>query len=36
MILGLAWAALAALLVKAGSLLGPLNPYRAKKKEPKP
>jgi len=34
-ILGLAWAAVAALILKAASFLGPLNPFRrdTKKKE---
>lgn len=37
-ILPLAWLAVAALIVRLASLLGPLNPHRKKtrKKEPKP
>lgn len=34
MILAAAWAALAALIAKAASLLGPFNPYRRKKGTP--
>lgn len=32
MILAVAWAALAALIAKAATLLGPFNPYRRRSK----